>query len=82
VGRILTSGSFIGSIAGVTVGGAAGSFVAPALTAVPVVGGALSALAPAMGAFAGAFFGGGVGGGQSFKEAWKAIDWWQVAAPQ
>ncbi|MFC1744635.1 hypothetical protein ACFL35_11645 [Candidatus Riflebacteria bacterium] len=79
VGRILTSGNFIGGVTGAAMGGATGSFIAPALTMVPVIGGALAAVAPAFGTFAGSMFGSAVGQRKTIREAFKGMKWWEVA---
>ncbi len=71
---LVTSSQFLGGLAGSTLGSAVGSFVAPALTAIPFAGGFLSAAAPIFGAIAGSMFGSEYGRTRSFKEALKGID--------
>ena len=71
---------FVGGVAGSVLGSAAGSFFVPFLSCVPVVGGALSALAPAFGSVVGssvgAYMAGDIKNGRfSIKEAFKRVDW-------
>lgn len=71
---------FVGSVGGSVLGSAAGSFFVPFLSAIPVVGGALSALAPVFGSVVGSSVGAYVAGDLkngrfSIKEAFKRIDW-------
>ncbi len=71
---------FAGSVVGSVTGAAAGSFFTPFLSAIPVVGGALSALAPAFGSIVGSSVGSYLAGDLkngrfSIKNAVKAIDW-------
>ena len=71
---------FVGGVAGSVLGSAAGSFFVPFLSCVPVVGGALSALAPAFGSVVGssvgAYMAGDLKNGRfSIKEAFKRVDW-------
>jgi hypothetical protein len=78
--KTICSAEFVGGVGGAVVGAAAGSFFVPFLTAIPVVGGALSALAPAFGSIVGssmgAYMAGDLKNGRfSIKEAFKRIDW-------
>jgi hypothetical protein len=78
--KTVCSAEFVGGVGGAVVGAAAGSFFVPFLTAIPVVGGALSALAPAFGSIVGssmgAYMAGDLKNGRfSIKEAFKRIDW-------
>ena len=78
--KTVCSAEFVGGVGGAVVGAAAGSFFVPFLTAIPVVGGALSALAPAFGSIVGssmgAYMAGDLKNGKfSIKEAFKRIDW-------
>jgi hypothetical protein len=78
--KTVCSAEFVGGVGGAVVGAAAGSFFVPFLTAIPVVGGALSALAPAFGSIVGssmgAYLAGDLKNGKfSIKEAFKRIDW-------
>ena len=71
---------FAGSVVGSVTGAAAGSFFTPFLSAIPVVGGVLSALAPTMGSVigssVGAYLAGDLKNGRfSIKDAFKSIDW-------
>ena len=71
---------FVGSVVGSTLGAAAGSFFTPFLSCIPVVGGALAALAPTFGSVVGsavgAYTAGDLKNGRfSIKEAFKRIDW-------
>lgn len=71
---------FAGSVVGSVTGAAAGSFFTPFLSAIPVVGGVLSALAPTMGSVigssVGAYLAGDLKNGRfSIKNAFKNIDW-------
>ena len=71
---------FVGGVAGSVLGSAAGSFFVPFLSCVPVVGGALSALAPAFGSVVGssvgAYMAGDIKNGRfSIKEAFRRVDW-------
>ncbi|MFC1744497.1 hypothetical protein ACFL35_10930 [Candidatus Riflebacteria bacterium] len=78
--KVLISGHFIGGMAGAVMGGAAGSFFVPALSAIPMIGGVLGALAPAFGAVAGSMFGSDLlGERKSFGEALRSIDWFLAA---
>jgi hypothetical protein len=78
--KTVCSAEFVGGVGGAVVGAAAGSFFVPFLSAIPVVGGALSALAPAFGSIVGssvgAYTAGDLKNGRfSIKEAFKRIDW-------
>ena len=78
--KTICSAEFVGGVGGAVVGAAAGSFFVPFLTAIPVVGGVLSALAPAFGSIVGssmgAYMAGDLKNGKfSIKEAFKRIDW-------
>ena len=71
---------FAGSVVGSVTGAAAGSFFTPFLSAIPVVGGVLSALAPTFGSVVGssvgAYLAGDLKNGRfSIKNALKSIDW-------
>lgn len=71
---------FVGSTVGSVTGAAAGSFFTPFLTAIPVVGGALGALAPTFGSVVGssvgAYLAGDLKNGKfSFKQAFANVDW-------
>lgn len=71
---------FAGSVVGSVTGAAAGSFFTPFLSAIPVVGGVLSALAPTFGSVVGssvgAYLAGDLKNGRfSLKNAIKSIDW-------
>ncbi len=75
---------FAGGVVGSVTGAAAGSFFVPFLSAVPVVGGVLSALAPTFGSVVGgsvgAYLAGDLKNGRfSIKEAFKHVDWVGVA---
>jgi hypothetical protein len=78
--KTIASAEFVGGVGGAVMGAAAGSFFVPFLSAVPVVGGVLSALAPAFGSIVGSSMGAYVAGDLkngrfSIKEAFKRIDW-------
>jgi hypothetical protein len=78
--KTVCSAEFVGGVGGAVLGAAGGSFFVPFLSAVPVVGGALSALAPAFGSIVGssmgAYLAGDLKNGRfSIKEAFKRIDW-------
>lgn len=78
--RTVASAEFVGSVGGSVMGAAAGSFFVPFLSAVPVVGGVLGALAPAFGSVAGssmgAYLAGDLRNGRfSIREAFRRIDW-------
>ncbi|MEW6712468.1 MAG: hypothetical protein AB1403_21810, partial [Candidatus Riflebacteria bacterium] len=78
--KTVCSAEFVGGVGGAVMGAAAGSFFVPFLSAIPVVGGALSALAPAFGSIVGssmgAYMAGDLKNGRfSIKEAFKRIDW-------
>ncbi|PKL46926.1 MAG: hypothetical protein CVV42_14630 [Candidatus Riflebacteria bacterium HGW-Riflebacteria-2] len=78
--KTVCSAEFAGGVVGAVTGAAAGSFFVPFLSAIPVVGGALSALAPAFGSIVGssmgAYLAGDLKNGRfSIKEAFKRIDW-------
>ncbi len=82
--RTVASAEFAGGVVGSVTGAAAGSFFVPFLSAVPVVGGVLSALAPAFGSIVGSSVGAYVAGDLkngrfSIKEAFKQINWVGVA---
>ena len=71
---------FAGSVVGSVTGAAAGSFFTPFLSAIPVVGGVLSALAPTFGSVVGssvgAYLAGDIKNGRfSLKNAIANIDW-------
>ncbi len=78
--KTVCSAEFAGGVGGAVLGAAAGSFFVPFLSAVPVVGGVLSALAPSFGSIVGSSVGAYVAGDLkngkfSIKEAFKRIDW-------
>lgn len=82
--RTVASAEFAGSVVGSVTGAAAGSFFTPFLSAIPVVGGVLSALAPAFGSVAGssigAYLAGDLKNGRfSIKQAFKQVNWVGVA---
>ncbi|PKL45341.1 MAG: hypothetical protein CVV42_18620 [Candidatus Riflebacteria bacterium HGW-Riflebacteria-2] len=82
--RTVVSAEFAGGVVGSVTGAAAGSFFTPFLTAIPVVGGVLSALAPTFGSIVGgsvgAYLAGDLKNGRfSIKEAFKQINWVGVA---
>ncbi len=82
--KVVASAEFVGGVAGSVVGAAAGSFFVPFLSAVPVVGGFLSALAPTFGSVAGGAFGSYLAGDLkngrfSLAQAFKQINWGNVA---
>ncbi len=82
--KTVCSAEFVGGVSGAVVGAAAGSFFVPFLSAIPVVGGALSALAPTFGSIVGssvgAYTAGDLKNGKfSIREAFKKIDWVGVA---
>ncbi|HOY69009.1 MAG TPA: hypothetical protein PLP29_19190, partial [Candidatus Ozemobacteraceae bacterium] len=82
--KVVASAEFAGGVAGSVMGAAAGSFFVPFLTAVPVVGGFLSALAPTFGSVVGgsvgSYLAGDLKNGRfSLKQAFKQIDWIGVA---
>ena len=78
--KTVCSAEFAGGVGGAVLGAAAGSFFVPFLSAVPVVGGVLSALAPSFGSIVGSSVGAYVAGDLkngkfSIREAFKRIDW-------
>jgi len=78
--KVVASAEFAGGVVGSVTGAAAGSFFVPFLSAVPVVGGVLSALAPTFGSIVGgsvgAYLAGDLKNGRfSIKNAFKQIDW-------
>jgi hypothetical protein len=78
--KTVASAEFVGGVTGSVLGAATGSFFTPFLAGVPVVGGALSALAPVFGSIVGssmgAYLAGDIKNGRfSIKEAFKRIDW-------
>jgi len=78
--KTVVSAEFAGGVVGSVTGAAAGSFFVPFLTAIPVVGGVLSALAPTFGSIIGgsmgAYLAGDLKNGRfSIKEAFKHVDW-------
>ena len=82
--KTVASAEFAGGVVGSVTGAAAGSFFVPFLSAVPVVGGVLSALAPTFGSIVGgsmgAYLAGDLKNGRfSIREAFKKIDWVGVA---
>ncbi|MDD2997464.1 MAG: hypothetical protein PHV05_00305 [Candidatus Riflebacteria bacterium] len=82
--KTVVSAEFAGGVVGSVTGAAAGSFFVPFLSAVPVVGGVLSALAPTFGSIVGgsvgSYLAGDLKNGRfSIKEAFKQIDWVGVA---
>jgi len=82
--KTVCSAEFAGGVVGSVTGAAAGSFFVPFLTAVPVVGGFLGALAPTFGSIVGgsvgSYLAGDLKNGKfSIKEAFKRIDWIGVA---
>ncbi|PKL42929.1 MAG: hypothetical protein CVV41_12965 [Candidatus Riflebacteria bacterium HGW-Riflebacteria-1] len=82
--KTVVSAEFAGGVVGSVTGAAAGSFFTPFLTAIPVVGGVLSALAPTFGSIVGgsvgAYLAGDLKNGRfSIKEAFKQINWVGVA---
>ncbi|MFC1742828.1 hypothetical protein ACFL35_02455 [Candidatus Riflebacteria bacterium] len=77
--KLMASAQFVGGFAGSIAGATIGSFAAPALTAIPFVGGVLSAAAPVFGAVAGSMFGAGLGETKSVKKALLALDPYEVA---
>ncbi|NLI75382.1 MAG: hypothetical protein GX442_02925 [Candidatus Riflebacteria bacterium] len=82
--KTVVSAEFAGGVVGSVTGAAAGSFFVPFLSAVPVVGGVLSALAPTFGSIVGgsvgAYLAGDLKNGRfSIKQAFKSIDWVGVA---
>jgi hypothetical protein len=82
--KTVASAEFAGGVVGSVTGAAAGSFFVPFLSAVPVVGGVLSALAPTFGSIVGgsmgAYLAGDLKNGRfSIREAFKQIDWVGVA---
>lgn len=82
--KTVVSAEFAGGVVGSVTGAAAGSFFVPFLSAVPVVGGVLSALAPTFGSIVGssvgAYLAGDLKNGRfSIREAFKQIDWVGVA---
>ena len=81
--KTVCSAEFVGGVGGAVLGAAAGSFFVPFLSAVPVVGGVLSALAPSFGSIIGSSVGAYVAGDLkngkfSIREAFKSIDWVSV----
>jgi hypothetical protein len=82
--KTVVSAEFAGGVVGSVTGAAAGSFFVPFLSAVPVVGGVLSALAPTFGSIVGssvgAYLAGDLKNGRfSIRQAFKQIDWVGVA---
>ncbi len=82
--KTVVSAEFAGGVVGSVTGAAAGSFFVPFLSAVPVVGGVLSALAPTFGSIiggsVGSYLAGDLKNGRfSIKQAFKQIDWVGVA---
>jgi predicted membrane protein len=78
--KTVACAEFAGSVVGSVTGAAAGSFFTPFLSAIPVVGGVLSALAPTFGAVigssVGSYLAGDIKNGRfSIKNAFKNIDW-------
>lgn len=78
--KTVASAEFVGGVGGAVLGAAGGSFFVPFLSAIPVVGGALSALAPAFGSIVGssmgAYLAGDLKNGRfSIREAFRRIDW-------
>lgn len=78
--KTVVSAEFAGSVVGSVTGAAAGSFFTPFLSAIPVVGGVMSALAPTFGSIVGssvgAYLAGDVKNGRfSLKNAIANIDW-------
>ncbi|MDD3001079.1 MAG: hypothetical protein PHF29_04930 [Candidatus Riflebacteria bacterium] len=78
--KTVCSAEFVGGVAGSVLGAATGSFFTPFLSAIPVVGGVLGALAPTFGSIIGssmgAYLAGDLKNGRfSIKEAFKRIDW-------
>lgn len=82
--KTVCSAEFAGGVVGSVTGAAAGSFFVPFLSAVPVVGGFLGALAPTFGSIVGgsvgSYLAGDLKNGKfSLKQAFKQIDWIGVA---
>ncbi len=78
--KVVASAEFAGGVVGSVTGAAAGSFFVPFLSAIPVVGGVMSALAPTFGSIVGgsvgAYLAGDLKNGRfSIKNAFKQIDW-------
>ena len=78
--KTVVSAEFAGSVVGSVTGAAAGSFFTPFLSAIPVVGGVMSALAPTFGSIVGSSVGsylaGDIKNGRfSLKSAIANIDW-------
>jgi hypothetical protein len=78
--KTVCSAEFVGGVTGSVLGAATGSFFTPFLSAIPVVGGVLGALAPTFGSIIGssmgAYLAGDLKNGRfSIKEAFKRIDW-------
>jgi hypothetical protein len=78
--KVVASAEFAGGVVGSVTGAAAGSFFVPFLSAVPVVGGFLGALAPTFGSIVGgsvgSYLAGDLKNGRfSIKQAFKQIDW-------
>lgn len=78
--KTVVCAEFAGSVVGSVTGAAAGSFFTPFLSAIPVVGGVLSALAPTFGSVVGSSVGSYLAGDLkngrfSIKNALKSIDW-------
>ncbi|MDD3001425.1 MAG: hypothetical protein PHF29_06705 [Candidatus Riflebacteria bacterium] len=78
--KTVVCAEFAGSVVGSVTGAAAGSFFTPFLSAIPVVGGVLSALAPTFGSIVGSSVGsylaGDIKNGRfSLKSAIANIDW-------
>lgn len=82
--KTVCSAEFAGGVVGSVTGAAAGSFFVPFLSAIPVVGGVMSALAPTFGSIVGgsvgAYLAGDLKNGRfSIREAFKKVDWIGVA---
>ncbi|HEY9070222.1 MAG TPA: hypothetical protein VIV61_08175 [Candidatus Ozemobacteraceae bacterium] len=82
--KTVCSAEFAGGVVGSVTGAAAGSFFVPFLSAVPVVGGFLGALAPTFGSIVGgsvgSYLAGDLKNGRfSLRQAFKQIDWIGVA---
>jgi hypothetical protein len=78
--KVVASAEFAGGVVGSVTGAAAGSFFVPFLSAIPVVGGVLSALAPTFGSVVGgsvgAYLAGDIKNGKfSIREAFRRVDW-------
>jgi len=78
--KTVVSAEFAGGVVGSVTGAAAGSFFVPFLSAIPVVGGILSALAPTFGSVVGgsmgAYLAGDLKNGRfSIRQALSHVDW-------